>query len=73
MNKFSEELLAPWHYKRLKEFALKDAVQAFKEGFYCICGDGNITCLTNIPNDPYFVKEGINHYEKISQNYSSRL
>jgi hypothetical protein len=36
-----------WMYKRMQDYTLEDALQAFDEGFFCICKDGRVRCLTN--------------------------
>jgi len=36
-----------WHAKRMKDFTLEDAIEASEEGFYCVCGNGRITLLSN--------------------------
>lgn len=48
--------LTDWHYKRIKDLTLEDALQAYSEGFYCVCADCRIECLTNIDG---VVKGGI--------------
>lgn len=47
-DKYAADMLADWHYKRIKDLTLGDALQAYEEGFYCMCADGKVECLINI-------------------------
>lgn len=49
---------ADWHTKRLRDFTLEDAMQAFNEGFYSICNDGKVECLTN--DEDYRLRRRLN-------------
>jgi hypothetical protein len=44
-------MIGNWRDKRLKEFTLEDAMQAYADGFFTICGDGDIKCLRNYEED----------------------
>lgn len=33
-----------WHFKPIKAFTLKDALDCMVEGFICICSNGMIPC-----------------------------
>lgn len=37
-----------WYYKRIRDLTIGDVMEALNEGFYCICADGRISCVTNI-------------------------
>jgi len=39
--------IKPTSVKRLIDFTIEDALNEYQDGFYCICGDGKIQCLTN--------------------------
>ena len=36
-----------WKNKRLRDLTLEDAINAMTDGFYCICSNGGLSCLTN--------------------------
>jgi uncharacterized protein YacL (UPF0231 family) len=40
-------MINDWRNKRLRDFTLEDAMQAYDDGFFTICGDGDIKCLQN--------------------------
>lgn len=43
------ESLSSIRHKKMRELTLEDAVQLFKEGFFCACEDGKVARITNDP------------------------
>lgn len=52
-DKCAADMLSNWHYKRINDLTIEDALQAYSEGFDCICADGKVQVLTNM--EEYYV------------------
>lgn len=47
MRKYKREVVNDSQSKLLKDFTVGDAIEAYMDGFDCICQDGHVSCLTN--------------------------